>query len=64
MAPCPPSAAVASDVLYAIHGTSGTVVSNFSGMANSESSAAIGHDGIYVGSCDGGVRKIILHNVA
>jgi outer membrane protein assembly factor BamB len=49
---------VASDVLYVIDVVSGVAVSNFSGMASSESSAAIGHDGIYLGSSDGFVRKI------
>lgn len=52
---------VASDdgVLYVIDLASGALVSKFSDMAGSESSAAIGHDGIYVGSSDGGVRKLI-----
>ena len=50
---------VASDVLYVIDLASGKVVSKFSEMASSESSAAIGHDGIYVGSSDGGVRKLV-----
>ena len=50
---------VASDVLYVIDLASGTVVTKFSEMGSSESSAAIGHDGIYFGSSDGGVRKLI-----
>ena len=55
-------AVVASDdgVVYVIDVSSGSLVSTFSGMGGSESSAAIGHDGgIYVGSSDGGVRKLI-----
>ena len=55
-------AIVAADdgVLYVIDVASGTIASHFSdGMAGSESSAAVGHDGIYVGSSDGCVRKIV-----
>lgn len=53
---------VASDdgVLYVLDVATGKLVSTFSdGMAGSESSAAIGLDGIFVGSSDGGVRKIV-----
>ena len=54
-------AVVASDdgVLYVIDVSSGALVSKFSDMAGSESSAAIGDDAIYLGSSDGGVRKLV-----
>ena len=53
---------VASDdgVVYVIDVVSGEVVSRYSDMAGSESSAAIGWDGIFVGSSDGGVRKLVF----
>ena len=46
-------------VLYVIDVSSGALVSKFSDMAGSESSAAIGDDAIYLGSSDGGVRKLV-----
>lgn len=50
---------VTGPVLHVLDLATGKILSTFSGMAETESSAAVGHDGIYVGSMDGCVRKIV-----
>ena len=50
---------VTGGVLHVLDLATGKILSTFSGMAETESSAAVGHDGIFVGSMDGGVRKIV-----
>ena len=52
-------AGVTGGVLHVLDLATGKILSTFSGMAETESSAAVGHDGIFVGSMDGGVRKIV-----
>lgn len=52
-------AGVTGAVLHVLDLDTGKILSTFSDMAETESSAAVGTDGIFVGSMDGGVRKIV-----
>jgi len=50
---------VVGAVLHVLDLDTGKILSTFSDMAETESSAAVGSDGIYIGSMDGGLRKIV-----